>query len=130
MPSVSTVFREAKLDPAFDSLLQAARAANATASLEEAQQLLRAAASGNDTDKMIIASAYHRGTEAYAAKIAPKEYGTLVKLAGADGGALTIQTINYAAMTGNADENTDRLARDKAIPLQATEISETPEGEV
>ena len=130
MPSISTVFREAVADATFDAALRSARAANATSSLEEAQQLLREAAQGNDTDKMIIASAYHRGTEAYAAKIAPKEYGQLVKLAGADGGALTIQTISYAAMTGNEDENRDRLARDKAITLQASEVSATLESEV
>lgn len=128
MPSASSVYREARENPQFADAVQAARAACAATAIEEAQAELREAAAGNDTDRMSIANAYQRGTLEYAAKIAPREFGQLVKLAGADGGALTVNLVNYG--TGNSGNDTDSLARDKAIALQAAQVSATPESQV
>lgn len=110
MPSVSAIYAESYADPQFASDLQAARAASACTVIEEAQSELRDALESNDPDKMRVAAAYHQGSIEYAAKIAPKEFGTLVKLAGSDGGALTVNLVDYAKVSldviGKAVEST------------------------
>lgn len=131
MPSVSSIYREALADAVFADALNAARAASATTAIEEAQHNLRVAATGKDTDEMIIAASYHRGTLDYAAKIAPKEYGQLVKLAGADGGALTVRVISYGTtqdIIGGSLESKAALTRDAVYSEETQEISATPEG--
>lgn len=96
MPSVVTIWRECKRDEAFGQALQSARVTAAASILDEAHQELRRALDTGDPDTMKIASDYVRGATSYVEKIAPKEFGTLVKLAGADGGALTVQVVDYA----------------------------------
>ncbi len=96
MPSVGAIYAESYADADFGKAVQAARADSATTALEEAQHELREALESGDPDRMRIAAAYHSGTIEYAAKIAPKEYGQLVKLAGADGGPLSVQVVSYA----------------------------------
>ncbi len=127
MPSVSTIYRESFQNEPFAQAMRSARAAAATTFIEEAQDNLRIAASSKDTDAMVIASAYHRGSLEYAAKIAPKEFGQLVKIAGADGGALTIQTINYSATIGNDGESSAPLARATPLQVQAAQTEESPD---
>ena len=105
MPSVGAVYSQQYADPAFDEAVRAARASAATTALEEAQHELREALESGDPDRMRVASAYHAGTVEYAAKIAPKEYGQLVKLAGADGGALSIQVVSYAIEQADKSAN-------------------------
>jgi len=95
MPSVGTVYNAMKNDPQFATDMDAARGASATTVIEEAQHELREALESGDTDRMSMAVGYHRGSLEYAAKIAPREYGQLLKIAGADGGALTVNVVNY-----------------------------------
>lgn len=124
MPRANTIWDECKRDPAFAQAMSEARAVAAASILDEAQHNLRDAAQNNDPDKMRIAADYARGCVAYAEKIAPREFGQLVKLAGADGGALTISVVNYAegqqAISGGTLEGQAVLAREEI------EASETP----
>lgn len=98
MPSSVTIWRECRRDAIFAQAVDDARVTSAANILDEAQHQLRQALESNDPDQMRVAAAYAQGCTAYAEKIAPKQFGQLVKHAGADGGALVIQTVNYGAI--------------------------------
>jgi hypothetical protein len=102
MPRASAVWRECERDPTFGDAVRQARVAGAHAILDEAQHNLREAADSGDTDRMRIASLYSQASTAYVEKIAPKEYGPLVKHAGADGGSILVQVVDYAAVEAGA----------------------------
>lgn len=125
MPRANTIWDECKRDPEFSRAMSEARSIAAANILDEAQHNLRDAAQGSDPDKMRIAADYARASLQYAEKIAPKEFGQLVKLAGADGGALTINVTNYAlesnAINGGAleSESAHAYAREVSTDLDA-----------
>jgi len=82
--------------------------------IDEAQHQLREALETNDPDTMRVAADYHKGTLNYAEKIAPKQFGVMVKHAGADGGQLAIAVVNYGAeMMGRLREEGERVAREE-----------------
>ena len=128
MPAVSAVYVETYRDAAFAEAIRAARAASATTIVDEAQHELRDAIESGDTDRMSVASAYHKGSLEYASKIAPREFGQLLKLAGADGGALTIQVIDYAKAGGQLVDAEASHAT-PAVPLQAAQSVEASESD-
>jgi hypothetical protein len=112
MPSAATIWRECNRDPAFDQAMTDARVSSASSILDEAQHQLRKALESNDPDQMRIAAAYAQGATAYVEKIAPKQYGAMLKHAGADGGALSVAVINYAAQDmGKLVDASETLAR-------------------
>jgi hypothetical protein len=96
MPSAVTIWRECRRDIAFGQALDEARVTSAHSILDEAQHQLRQALETNDPDSMRVAADYARGCTAYVEKIAPKQFGAMLKHAGADGGALSVAVINYA----------------------------------
>lgn len=123
MPRANYVWQECKRDPAFGQALQEARVIAAANVLEEAQHHLRDAVESNDPDVMRIASDYARASTAYAEKIAPKEFGQLVKHAGADGGALTVNVVQYAieapAVIGGTLQDESALTHATPAPLDS-----------
>ncbi len=76
------VWRACSADDKFRNALREAQAQGAAVILAEAHDNARDAASGGDPDKMRIADMYSRTATAFAEKMAPKEYGSLVKIAG------------------------------------------------
>lgn len=96
MPSTASVHRARKDDPAFDAAMRDAMALHAAAILSTAQDYANEAIDDADFDKAKRAEILHRISVARAEKVAPKEYGQLVKHADADGGKLSISVVNYA----------------------------------
>lgn len=76
------VWRACDADDKFRNSLREAQARGAATILAEAHDNARDAAIGDDPDKMRIADMYSRTATAFAEKMAPKEYGSLVKIAG------------------------------------------------
>lgn len=89
-----------KADAEFDAEVRDAAVMGAETAIAEAQEFSKAAAETGNPDLMRVAEAFARISTSYAEKIAPKEFGQLVKLGGADGGAITVQTINFAPVDG------------------------------
>lgn len=112
-------------DAAFDAEVRAALAQNAEAAIAEAAEMSRDAAESNDADRMRVAEAFHRCATTYAEKVAPKEYGQLVKLGGHDGGALNLSVVNYAVLSapdvGKLTEVQDR-SRARLIDAEFEDI--------
>lgn len=100
MPKLTDIYATCEVDKAFAAALDQARRVQATSRLDRAQDVLDDAVSGGDVDDIRAAAVYATETTRYAEKIAPREYGQLVKLAGADGGALTVQITDYSNATG------------------------------
>lgn len=95
MPSIAQINRRRRLVPAFDEAIRRAQYDRATAVLDEAHDYLRLCVETGDPDAIRGAEAYVRAATSYAERTAPKEYGALLKHAGADGGPLQVQVMQY-----------------------------------
>jgi len=96
LTSYGRVYHTRTVDPQFDADVRAAQAIGAEAALAEAQELSRLAADSGNPDLMRVAESFSRVTTLYAEKIAPREFGQLVKLGNSDGSLLSMQVINFA----------------------------------
>ncbi len=105
MASLQNVYHECKCDPAFGEALREARALQATSRIDRAQDMLDDAAETNDTDRLRGAAIYTEQAIKYAEKVAPREYGQLVKHAGADGGAIHVTLVDYS--DGSSQKQTE-----------------------
>lgn len=76
------LWRACDADEKFRNALREAQARGAASLLAEAHDNAREAAMSGDADEMRIADMYSRTATAFAEKMAPKEYGSLVKIAG------------------------------------------------
>lgn len=94
--SYTRLYHTRTVDPAFDDDVRKALAMGAEAALSEAQEFSKSAAESGNPDLMRVAESFGRVSVLYAEKIAPREYGQLIKLGGADGGALSVQVVSYA----------------------------------
>lgn len=95
--SYGAVWAAVDADPEFAAALHKASAKGAAALLEEAQQLAADAADAGDQDAIRAADMYMRCTQSFVEKVAPREYGQLVKLAGdAAQSAITVQVVSFA----------------------------------
>lgn len=103
MPGAGAILRARDNDPAFADAMRAAFGANATVGLDAAHQYATDAIDDVDIDKAKRADILHRIAVARAEKIAPREFGAMIKHADADGGKLTVSVINYAAPTPDAE---------------------------
>lgn len=123
MPSARTIHREKHSDPAFGAALDEAIVMRASIILDEAHHNIREAMDTNDPDTVRNAAAYVQAAREYSERTAPKEYGALLKLAGHDGGQLSVVTIDYskAIDAGKLIESTDSHAREEASLLEAKE---------
>lgn len=96
MPSYKTLRRylaeNAEAQAAYDS----AGVAFADLLIGDAGQFAREAASTGDIDDMRTADSYVKTVNATVGKLFPRTHGDLLKLAGADGGAISVAVINYA----------------------------------
>lgn len=99
-------YRARAADPVYDDSVRKALAQGAEAAIAEAAEISRKAAESSNPDEMRVAESFHRCALAYAEKAAPREYGQLIKLGGADGGALSLQVVSYAvpAIVGKAPQ--------------------------
>lgn len=94
--SYTRLYHTRTVDALFDDDVRKALAMGAEAALSEAQEFSKAAAESGNPDLMRVAESFGRVSVLYAEKIAPREYGQLIKLGGADGGALSLQVVSYA----------------------------------
>ncbi len=115
MPALKDIYYECDCDPEFAQNLKNARKLQATSRIDRAQDMLDEACETNDTDRMRGARIYTEQAIKYAEKIAPQEYGALVKVAGADGGAIQLTIMNYGNGSPQEKEN---------APRESQEISE------
>lgn len=96
LPSYHHLWNECKRDTIFDAEYKAAQAKGArllmNAANEHAQEMLES----GDVDQMRCAESFMRVTETFVEKIAPKEFGQLVKLGSDPDAPLAVQVINYA----------------------------------
>jgi len=143
VPSFWHVWNTCAHDPVFDARYRTAVMRGATVMLKDAQTFAIEEAESGDPDRIRVADAVMRITETYAQKLAPREFGQLVKLAGDPDAPLTLQVISYVApivaldvMEAQAighDEVQASRARDTDEDGQATsqghELAGTHEGE-
>lgn len=125
--SHGSLYRARAADPEFDEAVRAALVQGAAAAIAEAEDLSRDAVESGDTDAMRIAESFHRCTLGYAEKVAPRDYGQLIKLGGHDGGALSVQVTNYAlpVLEGKFRQLEDGRAREPAKPADDTPLDPT-----
>jgi Bacteriophage Sf6, terminase small subunit-like len=95
--SYSSFYATRNAEPEFDAAVRGAMAQGAEAAIAEAAEVSKSATNSSDPDLMRIAEAFHRCAVGYAEKVAPREFGQLVKLGGIDGGALQVHVVSYAA---------------------------------
>lgn len=79
----------------------------AETAIAEAQEFGKQAAAEGNPDMMRVAESFGRLSTTYAEKIAPKEFGQLVKLGDHNGGALQIVVANFAPLNGGALSSDD-----------------------
>lgn len=94
--SYTRLYHTRSIDPVFDAEVRAAATMGAETAISEAQELSKAAAQEGNPDLMRVAESFARVSMLYAEKIAPREFGQLVKLGNHDGGPLSLQVVNYA----------------------------------
>lgn len=94
LPGLSMFSAERELDPAFDAAVVAARADGVTVNIDEALDYQYAVRT--DKGLSIAASKYTHAVMHMAPLMAPKQFGQLVKLAGADGEKLSIALVAYS----------------------------------
>jgi len=113
MPALREVYATAERDPQFAADLDKARALQATSRIDRAADILDEAMEGNDIDAIRGAAVYAEQVNKHASLVAPKQYGTLVKLAGHDGNALAIAVVNYGTNSGStlADAHASHAGR-------------------
>lgn len=98
MPKLGDVWATLEADAVFKVAFHKAAANGAATMLAEAQDVARDAAISGDPDEVRAADMYMRVVEKYVEKIAPREYGQLVKLAGDEAhAAITVQLVQFAA---------------------------------
>lgn len=98
--SYGAIWEAARIDAAFASALSQARVASASAHLDVAHQFHLDAAQTGDPDKSQIAQRLSAATTAYVEKVAPREFGPLLKMAGHDGGPLRVTVVDYSKSEG------------------------------
>lgn len=96
LPSRSTIMNARRADPVFDEAIRRAMAECMDANLDMAAQFVKGASEANDVDQQRVAEIYAKSVASVAEKLAPITHGALLKMAGADGGALTVAVVNYA----------------------------------
>lgn len=104
-PGFGAVIRARRRDPEFDGAYAQARAAAAEILIDEALDYSYAVRS----DKQ-LSTAAHRYADTIlksAEKMAPKEYGPLLKLAGHDGGRLAVAVISFKDVPTIEERATD-----------------------
>lgn len=105
MPSLASIWATRDADAKFKVDFDNAVANGARAMLAEAQELARDATVSNDPDAVRVADMYMRVTQSYVEKLAPREFGQLVKLAGdADQAAITVQVVNFSNRATEPDK--------------------------
>jgi hypothetical protein len=106
--SYGAVWATVDADPAFAVELQKAATKGAAALLNDAQKLSADAAESGDQDAIRAADMYMRCTQSFVEKVAPREYGQLVKLAGdAAQAAITVQVVRFSVPDDKSPENAD-----------------------
>lgn len=124
MPSRVAIWDELARDDAWRVEMDKARLAGAMSELDTSHAHLKDAAEKDDIDAIRAAAVYAEQTRAYVEKIAPREFGALVKLAGADGGALTVQVMDYGQskrLPAHHDEpeaQAEKLSQSRATPIE------------
>lgn len=122
MPSVRSFWRACDTDSEFESRVKRAQVRGAAVKLALASENAEREAESRDPDRMRVAQMLCAVTQVYAEKIAPKEFGQLVKLGGDADMPFAVQVINYAAIEGgkltpvdSADDGTIAHATQKEI---------------
>lgn len=95
-PSISgsiAVYRARRNDPAFDKAYTDAKNAGIAVRIDESVDYAMSVRA--DAKKAVGAAQYARAVLMSAEKLAPKEFGPLVKVAGHDGNALSISVISF-----------------------------------
>lgn len=105
--SYTRLYQTRVADPAFDAEVRKASAMGAETAIAEAQEFGKQAAAEGNPDMMRVAESFGRLSTTYAEKIAPKEFGQLVKLGDHNGGALQIVVANFAPLNGGALSSDD-----------------------
>ena len=96
MPPYSA-FRQAMAeDETFAADFEEAFRVMADQSLCDASKFARESAETGNVDLMRIADIYAKSLNSALEKLAPRDYGALIKHAGAEGGPLQVQVISYA----------------------------------
>lgn len=98
MPARATLFEWLSGDHEFRAHYEEAKVLAATVIVDEAMDYVREAVDGSDTDHMRarVAESFANVALKYAEKVAPRQFGQLVKLGNSEGdGPAIIQLINY-----------------------------------
>lgn len=95
MPTYSQLMAHYVTSPEFSERYDMAIAACANANVADAAAFSRAVTEEGDPDSQRIAETYTRAINAAIEKLSPKSHGQLLKVSGAEGGALEVAVVNY-----------------------------------
>jgi hypothetical protein len=98
MPTTSAIAKARTTDAVFDASMAQALAVLADTAIQESATFARHAAS-HSLESARVAEIYARSIAALAEKISPKTHGALLKVAGSDGGALTVAVVDYSKVS-------------------------------
>lgn len=110
IPSYWHLYEEAERDTKFGEKLKQAQARGARTLLNRAQAHAVEMVNSGDDVQVRAADALMRVTQTFAEKVAPKDFGPLVKLAGDTDAPLQLNVVNYC------------LPQPAAIPLEAIAV--------
>lgn len=102
MPCLYAINAERKRDPQFDADIDQARVVGLGVKMDLCAENAEREAESRDPDRMRVAQMLAAVMTSYAEKIAPKQYGQLVKLGGDANAPLAVHVINYGTLNGGA----------------------------
>ena len=106
MPSLSGVFKARKADADFDALYREGVAACLDAAMTDGAAFAVEQSQLGDDKAQRVADIYSTTMARIAEKLSPSTHGVLLKVAGADGGALTVAVVQYADTRAKPDDQT------------------------
>jgi uncharacterized membrane protein len=95
-PSIPDILDHIRKDAPFSHRARQARAEGAAVMLEDAADMLNRAAETGRDDHIKAAAMYHNAVIAHVAKVAPREFGPLLKIAGdAEQDKLSVSIVRF-----------------------------------
>lgn len=103
IPGLAELARQRKADPEFDQAYRDALATCLDVAMADSAAFAQALAQTGDDKAQRIAEIYSNTMARVAEKLSPQTHGPLLKMAGADGGAITVALVQYASKDGASD---------------------------
>lgn len=135
LPHLSAIHAERKKDTDFDAAVREARIIGAEIKLDIVAENAEREAESRDPDRMRVAQMLAAVTTTYVEKIAPKEYGQLVKLGSDPNAPLAVHVIDYSALHGGSlntqvDSGDDKIDAREVAAQAAYDANAAARGQI